>query len=85
VALNRAVALAEAHGPAAALAAVEELRLDNYYLFHAVRADFLGRLRRFPEAAESYRRALDLAGSAAERRFLAEKLESPAFGQTADG
>ena len=85
VALNRAVALAEVHGPMAALTAVEGLGLDNYYLFHAVRADFLVRLRRFPEAAESYRRALELAGSAAERLFLAEKLRSPAFGQTADG
>jgi RNA polymerase sigma-70 factor (ECF subfamily) len=80
VALNRAVALAELHGPVAALAAVEGLRLDNYYLLHAVRADFLVRLRRYPEAADSYRRALALAGSAAERRFLEGKLRSPAFG-----
>ena len=67
-------------GPGAALAAVEELPLENYYLFHAVRADFLMRLRRYPEAAEGYRRALALAGSAAERRFLEDKLGSPAFG-----
>jgi RNA polymerase sigma-70 factor (ECF subfamily) len=80
VALNRAVALAELRGPGAALAAVEELPLENYYLFHAVRADFLMRLRRYPEAAQGYRRALALAGSAVERRFLEEKLGSPAFG-----
>ncbi|MDF9752123.1 RNA polymerase sigma factor [Arthrobacter sp. ES3-54] len=80
VALNRAVALAELRGPGAALAAVEELPLENYYLFHAVRADFLMRLRRYPEAAEGYRRALALAGSAAERRFLEDRLGSPAFG-----
>lgn len=80
VALNRAVALAELRGPGAALAAVEELPLENYYLFHAVRADFLMRLRRYPEAAQGYRRALALAGSAAERRFLEDKLGSPAFG-----
>ena len=80
VALNRAVALAELCGPGAALAAVEELPLENYYLFHAVRADFLMRLRRYPEAAQGYRRALALAGSAVERRFLEEKLGSPAFG-----
>ncbi|MEV5051456.1 RNA polymerase sigma factor [Arthrobacter sp. LAR12-1-1.1] len=80
VALNRAVALAELRGPVAALAAVEGLGLENYYLFHAVRADFLVRLDRYPEAAEGYRRALGLAGSAAERRFLEGKLRSPAFG-----
>ena len=85
VALNRAVALAELHGPVAGLAAVEGLGLDNYYLFHAVRADFLVRLRRYPEAAEGYRRALALAGSAAERRFLEGKLRSPVFGGAADG
>ena len=85
VALNRAVALAELHGPVAALAAVEGLGLDNYYLFHAVRADFLVRLGRYPEAAEGYRRALALAGSAAERRFLEGKLRSPVFGGAADG
>ena len=76
VALNRAVALAELRGPAPALAAVQELGLDNYYLLHAVRADFLVRLRRFPEAAEAYGRALELAGSTAERRFLEGKLRS---------
>ena len=85
VALNRAVALAELHGPVAGLAAVEGLGLDTYYLFHAVRADFLVRLRRYPEAAEGYRRALALAGSAAERRFLEGKLRSPVFGGAADG
>jgi len=85
VALNRAVALAELRGPVAGLAAVEGLGLDNYYLFHAVRADFLVRLRRYPEAAEGYRRALALAGSGAERRFLEGKLRSPVFGGAADG
>jgi RNA polymerase sigma-70 factor, ECF subfamily len=85
VALNRAVALAELRGPAAALAAVEGLELDNYYLFHAVRADFLARLDRLPEAADGYRQALALAGSAAERRFLEDKLRSPGSGGAGDG
>jgi RNA polymerase sigma-70 factor (ECF subfamily) len=74
VALNRAVALAEVQGPDAALAATDGLALENYYLFHAVRADILVRLGRVPEAAQAYRRALELAGSAAERRFLEGKL-----------
>ena len=67
-------ALAEVHGPDAGLAATDGLALENYYLFHAVRADFLTRRGRTAEAADAYRRALALAGTAAERRFLAAKL-----------
>jgi RNA polymerase sigma-70 factor (ECF subfamily) len=85
VALNRAVALAELHGPVAGLAALDGLGLENYYLFHAVRADFLVRLRRYPEAAEGYSRALALAGSTAERRFLEGKLRSPVLGGAGAG
>ena len=48
VALNRAVAVAEVDGPAAALALVDGLDLDGYYLFHAIRADLLRRLGRPP-------------------------------------
>ncbi len=59
VALNRAVALAETEGPAAALEIVDALaeRLDRYHLLHAVRADLLRRLGREDEA----RAALDAA------------------------
>jgi RNA polymerase sigma-70 factor, ECF subfamily len=70
VALNRAVALGEVHGPAAALAVVDELGLDTYHRFHAVRADLLRRLGRTDEAASAYRRAADLAPNDAEREFL---------------
>ena len=66
-ALNRAVALAEVRGPGAALRAIEGLGLENYYLFHGVRADFLVRLGRPSEAAAAYGRALELAGTEAER------------------
>ena len=51
MALNRAVAVAEVDGPAAALALVDGLDLDRYYLFHAIRADLLRRLGRRAEAA----------------------------------
>ncbi len=78
VELNRAVAIAMADGPAAGLVLVEALadarELQGYYLFHATRADLLRRLGRGVEAAESYRQALALTGSAAERRFLARRL-----------
>ena len=70
VALNRAVAVGEVHGPAAALALVEELDLDAYHLFHATRADLLRRLGRHREAAAAYQRAAALAPTDAERQFL---------------
>jgi RNA polymerase sigma-70 factor (ECF subfamily) len=73
VALNRAVAVAEVHGPALALAAIESLDLDGYHLFHALRADLLRRLGRSEEAAAAYDDALARAGNAAERRFLEER------------
>ena len=57
VALNRAVAVAEVEGPGAALALVDDLNLEPYYLFHAIRADLLRRLGRDAEAALAYEAA----------------------------
>ncbi|MET4094029.1 sigma-70 family RNA polymerase sigma factor [Arthrobacter sp. UYCu712] len=74
VALNRAVAVAELEGPDAALRLVNGLGLVTYYLFHAVRADFLVRLGRTDEAAAAYTAALPLAGNAADRKFLEARL-----------
>jgi RNA polymerase sigma-70 factor (ECF subfamily) len=74
VALHRAVAVAEVHGPAEALALIETLPgLDRHYMFHAVRADLLGRLGRRPEAVAAYTTAESLTGNPAERRFLATR------------
>ena len=70
VALNRAIAVGEVHGPAAALALVEELDLDNYHPFHATRADLLHRLGRDAEADGAYQSAAELAPTDAEREFL---------------
>ena len=56
--------------PAAALALVDELELDNYQPFHATRADLLRRLGRDDEAAAAYRRAADMAPTEAEREFF---------------
>jgi hypothetical protein len=70
VALNRAVAVAELRGPRAALKLVEDLQLDNYYAFHATRADLLRRLGRDDEARAAYERAADLALTEAERAVL---------------
>jgi RNA polymerase sigma-70 factor, ECF subfamily len=78
VELNRAVAIAMAHGPEQGLALVAELAaggaLDGYHLFHATRADLLRRLGRDAEAAAAYRQALELTGNPAERAFLTRRL-----------
>jgi RNA polymerase sigma-70 factor (ECF subfamily) len=70
VALNRAIAIGEVQGPAAALALVDGLDLDHYHPFHATRADLLRRLGRDSEAASAYERAASLAPTDAERDFL---------------
>jgi len=76
VELNRAVAVAMADGPAAALPLIERLAgdLDAYHLFHAARADLLRRLGCKPEAADAYARALELATNPAERGFLLRRI-----------
>ncbi|MEV0647573.1 DUF6596 domain-containing protein [Phytomonospora sp. NPDC050363] len=80
VALNRAVPLAMVRGPAAALAVVETLegdrRLERYQYLPAVKADLLRRLGRDAEAAQAYRRAIELTGNEAERAFLVGRLGS---------
>ncbi len=78
VRLNHAAAVGMAEGPAAGLALMEALRdepaLAGYHLLHAARADMLRRLGRRGEAADAYRRALELARLEPERRFLARRL-----------
>ena len=74
VALNRAVAVAETEGPEAGLKAIEGLELDSYPYLHSTRADFLRRLGRTAEARAAYERALDLAHSEPDRRFLTRRL-----------
>jgi RNA polymerase sigma-70 factor (ECF subfamily) len=77
VELNRAVALAEAEGLEAGLAAIDGLdELDAYHYFHAARADLLRRLGRPAEARAAYERALELAHSAPDRRFLTDRIAS---------
>jgi RNA polymerase sigma-70 factor (ECF subfamily) len=70
VALNRAIAIGEVQGPAAALALVDELDLDTYHPYHATRADLLRRLGRNTEAAAAYERGAAMAPTDAERDFL---------------
>ncbi|MEV4166649.1 RNA polymerase sigma factor [Nonomuraea dietziae] len=70
VALNRAVAVAEVHGPVPALAAIDELNLPGYHLLPATRADLLTRLGRTADAVAAYDEAITLATNNTERAFL---------------
>ena len=73
---TRAVAVAMWQGPEAGLELIEPLgiELDNYQFFHSARASLLDELGRSSEARAAYARALALAGSAAEQRFLERQL-----------
>jgi RNA polymerase sigma-70 factor (ECF subfamily) len=74
VSLNRAVAVAEVENPETALAEIDRLDLGSYYLYHAIRADFLERLSRHAAAKQAYETAIFLADNHAERAFLRSKL-----------
>ena len=82
VALNRAVAVANLHGPQAGLDAVAEIlqrdRLENHYLLHAVVGELHWRLKNHRAAAESFRRALRLAQVGPEQNYLTRMLERSA-------
>jgi RNA polymerase sigma-70 factor, ECF subfamily len=74
VELNRAVAVAMAHGPEFGLELMERIELPGYHLLHAARADLLRRLERRDEAASAYRNALALEMNAGDRAFLERRL-----------
>jgi RNA polymerase sigma-70 factor (ECF subfamily) len=75
VELNRAVAVAMAHGPERGLEIVDRIEgLDDYRLFHSTRADLLRRADRRSDAEPAYRRALELTPNPVERRFLERRL-----------
>ena len=76
VALNRAVALAEAQGPASGLDAIAELEIENYHYIHATRAELLRRVGRGEDARVEFERALELVRSEPERRLLERRLAS---------
>ena len=77
VELNRAIAVAEAAGPAAGLEIADRLApgLADYRYLHATRGELLHRLGQTGEARDAYERALALAHDDAERRLLTRKLE----------
>ena len=74
VVLNRAVAVAELEGPQVALQLIDELPIESYYLYHAIRADLLRRLGHTDQAAAAYRAAIERTGNPAEIAFMNERI-----------
>jgi RNA polymerase sigma-70 factor (ECF subfamily) len=74
VQLNHAIAIAETEGPEAGLHMIDGLGLDDFRCLHSTRAELLRRLGRIDEARDAYRRARELTGDGAERRFLERRL-----------
>ncbi|MBV9422529.1 MAG: sigma-70 family RNA polymerase sigma factor [Solirubrobacterales bacterium] len=74
VELNRAVAIAQSGATDRALEIVERLELDDYQYLHSTRAELLRRQGRYEEARAAYERALELASSERERRFLERRI-----------
>ena len=70
VRLNRAIAVAELHGPKDGLRELADVNLENYHHLHSTRAELLTRLGRLREADDEYGRAIELTENEVERRFL---------------
>lgn len=77
VELNRAIAVGEIAGAAAALAALEAVTadLDSYHLMHAARGTMLRRLGRTDESVLAFERAADLASTESDRFYLQEQIK----------
>ena len=77
VALNRAIAIAEIEGPAAALTTLDAIApdLDTYHLVHAARGTMLRRLGQPDAARAAFERAAHLAATKPDRRFLTQQIE----------
>jgi RNA polymerase sigma-70 factor, ECF subfamily len=76
VALNRAIAVAEIDGVDAALPLLDQLGLDDFYLYHSTRADMLARAGRSDDAIAAYERAIELASNDAEQAFLISRKDA---------
>ena len=80
VALNRAIVVANVHGPDAGLAAVAAIenreKLDSYYLLYAVLGEFESRLHHVHAAAAHFRKSLQLAEIKSEQVFLSKRLQA---------
>jgi RNA polymerase sigma-70 factor, ECF subfamily len=84
VALNRAVAVAEVEGPESALGVLDDLHLESYHLYHAIRADLLRRLGRDADAVLAYDAAIALTANTAEQTFLRRRRQALTQGEGHD-
>jgi RNA polymerase sigma factor (sigma-70 family) len=79
IALNRAVAVANVHGPQAGIEAVETIenrsQLNSYYLLYAVLGEFEKQLNHFQAAIDNFRKALELTDLTSEQLFLSKRLQ----------
>jgi RNA polymerase sigma-70 factor (ECF subfamily) len=79
IALNHAAAVAMSEGPERGLSLIQSVgasgKLDNYYLYHAARADLLRRLNRFDEANVEYQTALSLTTNRVEQNYIRKRLQ----------
>jgi RNA polymerase sigma-70 factor (ECF subfamily) len=79
IALNRAVAVANVHGPQAGIEAVERIengsQLKSYYLLYAVLGEFEKQLNNFQAAIDNFRKALELTELTSEQLFLSKRLQ----------
>jgi RNA polymerase sigma-70 factor (ECF subfamily) len=79
IALNHAAAVAMSEGPERGLSLIQSAgesgKLDNYYLYHAARADLLRRLNRFDEANIEYQTALSLTTNRVEQNYIRKRLQ----------
>jgi len=82
---NRAIAVAEVDGPAAALEILDTLAIEGYHAYQAARADLLRRAGSTEAAVTAYERALELAGNPAERAFLRSRLDELGVRRAAGG
>ena len=75
VALNRAVAVAEVHGPEPRWPSIDAAATStSYHLYHAIRADLLARTGDDDGAAAAYDAAIALTDNEAERAALRQGL-----------
>jgi RNA polymerase sigma-70 factor (ECF subfamily) len=77
VEVNRAVAIALAYGASVGLQRLLDLedQANDYYPYHAARADLLRRTNQREAAAEAYEQALTLCSNSAERAYLQRRLD----------
>jgi RNA polymerase sigma-70 factor (ECF subfamily) len=79
IALNHAAAVTMLEGPEAGFRLIEGVgrsgKLENYYLYHAARADVLRRLKRFADSTAAYKRAIELTTNEVERQFMRKRIE----------